>query len=200
MKKKNQLIINFVKNKVKYDIRTIVRKKFSMVSRLTFKYIFLFKNVFKYYKRIGFNISIYDILKTCNKNLQSKIIEKYQFYLKDKIDEPNNGLITYLYKLNKNKFNKIIVKKRFNKFFSKNNLYQTFNLKRDFPYPNFLQSKSEIQRSVVFRDLVNKEAAYYQTVKQSPLVLLISPKPKNIYLTIYILSNTGYKIIWKKTT
>ena len=98
--------------------------------------------------------------------------------------------------------NKFITKKRFLTFFKKNNLYNIFNLRQDFPYPNFLQSKSEIQRAAVFRDLVNKEEAYYKTISKSPLIILLSPKPKNIYITVYTLpeSSSGYKILWKKST
>jgi len=98
--------------------------------------------------------------------------------------------------------NKFITKKRFINFLQKNNLYNILNLKQDFPYPNFLQSKSEIQRAAVFRDLVNKEEAYYKTISKSPLIILLSPKPKNIYITVYTLpeSAKGYQILWKKST
>jgi hypothetical protein len=96
----------------------------------------------------------------------------------------------------------VLTKKRFVNFFQKNDLYTIFNLKQDFPYPNFLQSKSEIQRATVFRDLVNKEEAYYKTISKSPLIILLSPKPKNIYITVYTLpeSANGYQILWKKST
>ena len=95
-----------------------------------------------------------------------------------------------------------ITQKKFIKFFKNNNLYNNFNLRQDFPYPNYLQSKSEIQRATVFRDLINKEEAYYKSFSKNPLVILLSPKPKNIYITVYSVpeSTKGYRIYWKKST
>ena len=115
---------------------------------------------------------------------------------------PSKPLILHLHKYIKNKKNlkTLFVKNQFKNFFNKNNLAQVFNLRRDLPYPNYLQLKSEIQRARVFRDVVNKESAYYNNIKGKPLVILISPKPKNIYVTIYVLAINGYKILWKKST
>ena len=109
---------------------------------------------------------------------------------------------SFFFKKDKRNINKFVTKKNFVKFLKTNNLYNILNLRQDFPYPNFLQTKSEIQRATIFRDLVNKEEAYYQTVNKSPLIILLSPKPKNIYITVYTLpeSSSGYKILWKKST
>lgn len=189
---------------VEKDVNNLLHKRFHMINPSTFEKIFKNKRILKYYKKFRFNMSVYDLFKTANnnKNLRKIQVDKYKKYFKDTIFNRNNHLIRHLYKINKSKivFDKILLKNKFNKFLTSNNLYQIFNLKRDLPYPNYLELKSEIQKATVFRDLVNKEAGYYRAIKRSPLVILISPKPKNIYITIYMLSKKGYKIIWKKTT
>jgi len=204
----NKYILN-IQERVENDVNNLLHKRFKMINRTTFNKILNNHRIFKYYRHFNFNMSVYDLLKTANnnKNLRRFQVEKYKKYFNHTIFHRNTPLIGHLYNINKSKikkskkiFDQIVLKKKFNEFLTSNNLYQIFNLKRDLPYPNYLQLKSEIQRSTVFRDLVNKEAAYYRAIKRSPLVILISPKPKNIYITIYILSTNGYKIIWKKTT
>lgn len=203
---KNNYILNFsnLQERVEKDVNNLLHKRFKMINPSTFEKIFKNKRILKYYKKFNFNMSVYDLFKTANnnKNLRRVVVDKYKKYFKESIFNRNTPLIGHLYNINKSKivFDKILLKKKFNKFLTSNNLYQIFNLKRDLPYPNYLQLKSEIQRSTIFRDLVHKEAAYYRAIKRSPLVILISPKPKNIYVTIYILSTNGYQIIWKKST
>lgn len=204
MKKKKimnkSIILSHVKKKIKEEVKNTFKDNFRMISYPIFKSIFLKKKIFKYYKKIGFYMSVYDLLRTCNKNkiLSKRTFNYFQKYLKSSLYKRNTHLIYKLYKFNTSIPNPILIKKQFNIFLTKNNLYQIFNLKRNLPYPNYLQSKPE--RAVVFRDLVNKEAGYYKAVKRHPLVILVSPKPKNIYITIYTLSTNGYKILWKKTT
>ena len=199
-----EMSLSDVKKRVEIDVNNVLHKKFRMINPLTFQKIFRNRSIYRYYKQFNFNMSVYDLLKTANNNtnLRKVEVDKYKRYFNDTVFTRNTRLIGHLYNINKTKisFDKLLVKRKFNKFLTSNNLYQIFNLKRDLPYPNYLQLKSEIQRSTVFRDLVNKESAYYRAVKRSPLVLLVSPKPKNIYITIYILSTNGYRIIWKKST
>jgi hypothetical protein len=155
------------------------------------------------------------ILDTNLVNIHKKLKKDLKFYVKAQLVNPNiNERYKFIkiirpYKIDKktNKKilnnNKFITQKKFITFLSKNNLYNNLNLRQDFPYPNYLQTKSEIQRATIFRDLMNKEEAYYNAfTKSSPLVILLSPKPKNIYMTVYTLpeSETGYKIYWKKST
>ena len=149
-------------------------------------------------------ISFANILSELNTHFNfqpnNAIIDKYPNFFN--YNQKNKLLKTYKKLFEKKAIRQRWIKKKFNTFLTDNKLYGIFNLKQDFPYPNYLQLKSEIQRATVFRDLINKEESYYQTIKKSPLIILISPKPKNIYLTVYTLqeSLSGYNILWKKST
>lgn len=148
------------------------------------------------------NLLTLDLKNYFKQQLNTKNLVKRKTFIKTLFSK-NNRNKTFIKKAKKVVTNsKVLTKKRFVNFFQKNDLYTTFNLKQDFPYPNFLESKSEIQRATVFRDLVNKEEAYYKAISKSPLIILLSPKPKNIYITVYTLpeSANGYQILWKKST
>lgn len=207
------IILNKYLSKVKIHLLSRIKK------RLKKKLIVFTPNVFKsiihskynyrlYTQKNGLVISIYDLIKYFNKKTKRYIkkqkINTYKKYINVSIFKKNPALAYNFYNyLNKpitKLWQPIRSKNRFKLFFSKNNLYQTFNLKQDFPYPNYLQLHSEIQRATIFRDLVNKEDAFYQSIKKNPIVLLISPKPKNIYATIYRMSSNSYNIFWKKST
>jgi len=192
-----------------HDVKEYAQNKFKAINPLVVKSILYSKfNYHLYSKQTGLNTSVYDLIKYYNKkskrDIPQEIPAEYQKLISDSIYKKNPQLVyniyNYLVNKKKPKWKPIQTKRRFNEFFSKNNLYQIFNLKQDFPYPNLLKLNSEIQRAAVFRNLVNKEAAYYKTVKTTPLVLLISPKPKNIHVTLYRMSSNGYTILWKKST
>ena len=146
------------------------------------------------YNKIDSNLCSY-----VQRNVKIKNIFKRRRFLQRM--RPERHLKQFKYR-NIRTTNKFITQKKFIKFFKKNNFYNNFNLRQDFPFPNYLQTNSEIQRATVFRDLINKEEAYYKSFSKSPLVILLSPKPKNIYLTVYSVpeSAQGYRIYWKKST
>ena len=222
-----------IKQKVEWDIKTLIKKKFKNILKSKSKYTVVKKkrSLYKYKSRSSskkkngwltnfkkfvwlknrgrarhnkdiYNISLLDFFKLSYRGFKKKKIFKYQKYLNVWVLSKSKPLILHLRKyITKKKILKtFIVKNKFKNFFNKNNLAQVFNLRRDLPYPNYLQLKSEIQRARAFRDVVNKESAYYQNIKKNPIVILVSPKPKNIYVTIYRLARNGYKILWKKST
>lgn len=187
--KKDEIKLRKIKIISKNNVSRIRRKISPNSSFHESPYFLAFQNLLK------FDLNLYLKTQLNNKTL----IERKLFLTNLLVNSPRNVL---------KKNSKIglssnfLTKNRFINFLKTNNLYNIFNLKQDFPYPNFLQSKSEIQRATVFRDLINKEEGYYKAISKSPLIILLSPKPKNIYITVYTVpeSSNGYQILWKKST
>lgn len=91
----------------------------------------------------------------------------------------------------------LLVKARFNKYMFSNILYNKMYLMQNLNVTDLLQNTSDILRAEHFRNIINKEQAYYDVFykQQNPLHLLTTITGHNIYLTLFI--SKPYNILWK---
>lgn len=125
-------------------------------------------------------------------------IKKNILYTKKLPISSNLHLIkNQLSNLNILKNKNILVKARFNNYMQNNTLFNKMNLMQNMEITDLLKNTSDILRAEHFRNLLNKEQAYFETFykQQNPLQLLTTITGHNIYLTLFI--SKPYKILWK---